>query len=130
MVPAVSWLNVNLDAAISLSLPVESRRDRAAKKVEYIVSARAVPPTRIAFKKFIGRDYKNMRRIQVKPPLPTSYIIRYVVFDGIKHEKQHKNLGEILKTKRYLMKQGVTDLDVSVILPSKPSGSEMFPVNY
>lgn len=80
--------------------------------------------------KFLGRDYGIMRRNQLKPPLPTSYIIRYVGLDGIKHEKQHKDLGEILKTKRYLMKQGVTDLDVSVILPSKPSGSEMFPVNY
>ena len=71
-----------------------------------------------------------MKRNQVKPPLPTSYIIRYVGLDGIKHEKQHKNLGEILKTKRYLIKQGVTDLDVSVILPSKSSGSDMFPVSY
>ena len=71
-----------------------------------------------------------MKNNQVKPPLPTSYIIRYVGLDGIKHEKQHKNLGEILKTKRYLMKQGVTDLDVSVTLPQKPKGSEMFPTSY
>ena len=71
-----------------------------------------------------------MKSNQVKPPLPTSYTIRYVGLDGIKHEKQHKNLSEILKAKRYLMKQGVTDLDVSVILPSKPNGSDMFPVSY
>ena len=71
-----------------------------------------------------------MKSNQVKPPLPTSYTIRYVGLDGIKHEKQHKNLSEILKAKRYLMKQGVTDLGVSVILPSKPNGSDMFPVSY
>lgn len=80
--------------------------------------------------KSLGRDYGIMRRNQLKPPLPTSYTIRYVGLDGIKHEKQYKDLGEILKTKRYLMKQGVTDLDVSVILPRKSEGSEMFPANY
>ncbi|MBB1524492.1 hypothetical protein HG470_001810 [Candidatus Saccharibacteria bacterium] len=71
-----------------------------------------------------------MKRRQLKPVLPLSYVIRYEASDGSEHKIINTSLAEIKKTERYLREKGVKNIDIAVIMPRKSEGSEMFPVNY